>query len=309
MENFASQVKRPVNSRFCNVSSYMTQLLEIRSDDPKLHVVFIPGNPGVIAFYKDFLESLYELFGGTASITAIAHISHTKRDWERRLFSLQEQIDHKVDFIKDELWNSEVPIVLVGHSIGAYMALESLRRTQEKVNYCVALYPFLMVNPESMQQSIVAKISASFILSFLVSYALALLGLLPRWALRLVVLTLIGRAWSNTAIEAACSQLVKYHILRNVLFLTNSEFRKLSETPDWIFMRENRDKITLLFGQDDHWGPLKIFEEISKQVPGISLSIEREGHNHHFSCTEAGSLWVAQHVASLIKGKLPISSQ
>lgn len=44
--------------------------------------------------------------------------------------------------------------------------------------------------------------------------------------------------------------------------------------------------------------------QISKQVPGISLSIEREGHTHSFCCTEAGSEWVAHHVASLIKKKL-----
>ncbi|KAJ8899125.1 hypothetical protein K2173_010571 [Erythroxylum novogranatense] len=305
-----SQVKRPVNSRFCNVSSYTTELLEIRADDPKLHVLLIPGNPGVIAFYKDFLESLYEMLGGIASITAISHISHTKKDWESgKLFSLQEQIDHKVNFIKDQLSNSEVPVVLVGHSIGAYMAIETLRRCQEKVNYCIALYPFLMLNPESLWQSIIEKISASMILSMLISYTVALLGLLPRSVLRQVILTLNTRPLSDTAIEAACSQLVKYHILRNVLFLAMTEFKELSETPDWSFMRENQDKITFLFGHDDHWGPLKMFEEISKRVPGISLSIEREGHTHNFSCTEAGSVWVAQHVASLIRRNLQSSSQ
>lgn len=41
--------------------------------------------------------------------------------------------------------------------------------------------------------------------------------------------------------------------------------------------------------------------QISKEVPGAVLGIEREGHTHAFSCTEAGSLWVAHHVANLIK--------
>lgn len=80
--------------------SYTTEILEIRADDPTLHVVVIPGNPGgfvcfwvfrrvflsvtdsivriviwvvgivgVVLFYKEFLESLYELLGGTASVT------------------------------------------------------------------------------------------------------------------------------------------------------------------------------------------------------------------------------------------------
>uniref|UniRef100_A0A6N2LHB9 Uncharacterized protein n=1 Tax=Salix viminalis TaxID=40686 RepID=A0A6N2LHB9_SALVM len=35
--------------------------------------------------------------------------------------------------------------------------------------------------------------------------------------------------------------------------------------------------------------------QISKLVPDISLSAEREGHAHNFSCSGAGSGWVARH--------------
>ena len=83
--------------------SYTTELLEIHADDPKMHVLFIPGNPGkfgfallclhvhvcfvdlalrtrirvcllivtvgVVAFYKDFVESLYEFLEGHVSVT------------------------------------------------------------------------------------------------------------------------------------------------------------------------------------------------------------------------------------------------
>ncbi|KAK4767172.1 hypothetical protein SAY86_014922 [Trapa natans] len=65
--------------RLCNVSSYTTEVLEILSEDPALHVLFIPGNPGVVTFYKDFVESLYQLLGGTVSITAVGHISHSRK--------------------------------------------------------------------------------------------------------------------------------------------------------------------------------------------------------------------------------------
>jgi hypothetical protein len=91
--------------------------------------------------------------------------------------------------------------------------------------------------------------------------------------------------------------------MRNVLFMAKSEFRELAAEPDWDFMRENQSKLAFLFGIDDHWGPLQLFEEISKQAPHTSLSIEREGHTHGFCCTVAGSAWVAQHVATLIKNR------
>ncbi|XP_016652109.1 PREDICTED: lipid droplet-associated hydrolase isoform X3 [Prunus mume] len=282
------QVKRRATLRLCNVSSYATEILEIRADDPTLHVVVIPGNPGVVLFYKEFLQSLYELLGGTASVTAVGHISQTKKSWEHgRLFSLQEQINHKMDVIKQELQNNEVPILLVGHSIGSYISVEMFKRSPEKVKYCIGLYPFLALNLQSRKQYIIGKIAESRILCVVLSFIVALLGLLPIRLLRLIVTTFLGKFWSATAVDAVCSHLVK-----------------LSETPDWAFMRENQHKIAFLFGSDDHWGPLQMFEEISKQVPDAALSIEREGlTDHGFCCTEAGSLWVAEHVAKLIKNQ------
>ncbi|XP_008243471.2 PREDICTED: lipid droplet-associated hydrolase isoform X2 [Prunus mume] len=299
------QVKRRATLRLCNVSSYATEILEIRADDPTLHVVVIPGNPGVVLFYKEFLQSLYELLGGTASVTAVGHISQTKKSWEHgRLFSLQEQINHKMDVIKQELQNNEVPILLVGHSIGSYISVEMFKRSPEKVKYCIGLYPFLALNLQSRKQYIIGKIAESRILCVVLSFIVALLGLLPIRLLRLIVTTFLGKFWSATAVDAVCSHLVKYHTMRNVLFMAMTEFRKLSETPDWAFMRENQHKIAFLFGSDDHWGPLQMFEEISKQVPDAALSIEREGlTDHGFCCTEAGSLWVAEHVAKLIKNQ------
>ncbi|XP_030927514.1 lipid droplet-associated hydrolase-like [Quercus lobata] len=304
-----SKAKRQADFRLCSVSSHMTELLEIRADDPKMHVLLIPGNPGVVTIYKDFVESLYELLEGDASITAINHLSHTKKDWDHgRLFSLEEQTDHKMDFIKQELENIEVPIILVGHSIGSYISIDMFRRSSEKVIYCIGLYPFLALNLQSTEQSIIGKIAASRVLSVALSLIVASLGFLPRSALRLIVTNSLAKSWSAVAVEATCSHLVQYHTMRNALFMAMTEFRKLTATPDWAFMREKKEKLAFLFGGDDHWGPLQMFEEISKQVPGIALSIER-GHKHAFSCTEAGASCVAKYVASLIKNQLLHSRQ
>ncbi|KAL4605984.1 hypothetical protein ACB092_09G069700 [Castanea dentata] len=337
-----SKAKRQADFRLCNVSSHLTELLEIRADDPKMHVLLIPGNPGVVPFYKDFVESLYEFLEGNASITAISHLSHTKKitftfhplalllvgnasddqyvhfdhfhsficsDWDHgRLFSLEEQTDHKMDFIKQELENIEVPIILVGHSIGSYISIDMFRRYSEKVIYCIGLYPFLALNLQSTEQSIIGKIAASRVVSVALSLMVASLGFLPRSALRLIVTNSLAKSWSAVAVEATCSHLVQYHTMRNVLFMAMTEFRKLTATPDWAFMREKKEKLAFLFGGDDHWGPLQMFEEISKQVPGIALSIER-GHKHAFSCTEAGASCVAKYVASLIKNQLLHSRQ
>jgi hypothetical protein len=46
---------------------------------------------------------------------------------------------------------------------------------------------------------------------------------------------------------------------------------KLAAEPDWDFMRENQSKLAFLFGIDDHWGPLQLFEEVT-WFPFFSLN-------------------------------------
>ncbi|TKY61939.1 Lipid droplet-associated hydrolase [Spatholobus suberectus] len=308
--NLHAKPRKPANFRLCHVSSYTSEILEIRADAPTLHVLFVPGNPGVILFYKDFVEFLYELLEGTVSVTAIGHVSHSRKNLEHgRMFSLQEQIDHKIDFIREELQNIEIPILLIGHSIGSYISIEMFKKSPEKVKYCIGLYPFFTLNPHSTTQLVIGKIAKSQVLAAALSYLIASLGLLPVQALRFIVRKSLGKSWSANAVEAACSHLSQYHTMRNVLYMAMTEFRKLSEAPDWTFMRERKAQLAFLFGVDDHWGPLHLLEEISKQVPGIAIFIERENHTHGFCCTEAGSLWVAQYVANLIKNQTACTNQ
>ncbi|RYR03972.1 hypothetical protein Ahy_B06g083466 [Arachis hypogaea] len=84
---------KSANFRLCNVSGYKSEILEIHAVAPIMHVLLLPGNP------------------------AIGHISHTR----------------KVDFIREELQKNEIPIVLVGHSIGSYIAIEIFKRFPGKV--------------------------------------------------------------------------------------------------------------------------------------------------------------------------------
>uniref|UniRef100_A0A0E0N7V0 AB hydrolase-1 domain-containing protein n=1 Tax=Oryza rufipogon TaxID=4529 RepID=A0A0E0N7V0_ORYRU len=271
---------------------FATDFLEIRAKEPSVHVLVIPGNPGIVAFYKDFVEELYENLGGQASIT------------ERgRLFSLHEQIDHKVDFIEQEFQHSEQSLVLVGHSIGAYICLEIFKRLQKKVKLCVGLYPFLTLNKKSMKQSAIGYIARSSLLSKGVSSFVSFIGSLQASVTRGIVRRLLGPSWSVTAVEATCGHLLWYHTMRNVLFMAMTEFTKLSEEPDWNFISAKQDQIAFLFDVDDHWGPLAHLEEISKRAPGVALSVETEGHTHGYCCTEAGSFWAADYVANLIKTK------
>ncbi|CAL9118016.1 unnamed protein product [Musa textilis] len=298
--------RKQATVRMCTVSGFPTELLEMHSEESSLHVLLIPGNPGIVLYYKDFVEAIYQLLEGQASVTVIGHICHAAKDWEHgRMFSLEEQINHKVDFIEQEYQNSEHPLILVvGHSIGSYICLEIFKRLQQQVTYVIGLYPFLSLNKSSLKQSMIGLISRSSILSTTISYFVSFLGSLPTRVQVAMVRKCLGQSWSPTAVDATCSHLLQYHTMRNMLFMAMTEFEKLSEEPDWMFVKKKHNQISLLFGIDDHWGPLSLFEEVSRMVPGLALSIEREGHMHAFCCTEAGSLWTGRHVATLIKNQI-----
>lgn len=191
--------------RLHNVYGHMTEILELHAEKPSLQVLFIPGNPGIVAFYKDYVETVYELLERKASVTAIGHIAHTLEDLENgRLFSLQEQISHKIEYIKEEVLPLHIPILL-------------------------------------------------------------------------------------------------YSMVRNFTFMGMTEFKKLQENLDWAFIKDHENQMAFIFGVDDHWGPLSLFEEVSKNAPGVNLTIEKEGHTHAFCCTKTGSAWVANHTVDVIK--------
>ncbi|KAE8800611.1 lipid droplet-associated hydrolase [Hordeum vulgare] len=191
----------------------------------------------------------------------------------------------------------------VGHSIGGYIGMEICKRFQKKVISFVGLYPFLTLNKNAMKQSAIGYVARSSLLSKGVSLFASFIGSLQASVTRSIVKRFLGSSWSATAIDAGCSHLLQYHTMRNVLFMAKTEFLKLHEEPDWNFIRAKQDQIAFLFGVDDHWGPLTHLEEISRHAPGVALSIEKEGHTHGYCCREAGSFWVADYVANLIKNR------
>ncbi|XP_078433880.1 alpha/beta-Hydrolases superfamily protein isoform X1 [Wolffia australiana] len=302
-EQVAEPLRKFASSRICKVSGFSTELVEFHSEEPVLHILFIPGNPGIVSFYKKFIEAMYENFEGRASITGIGHVSHTKKTCvTRRTFSLQDQINHKVDFIKQELQDTKIPVIMVGHSIGSYICLEILKISPlQGVKLTVALYPFLTRNKGSFKQDFIGFISRSSILSAAVSTLSYSLGLLPTRVKSFLVRRSLGPSWTSSAVDIIATNLLEYQTMRSILFMTLTEFEELAEDPDWSFIRSKQGEIAILFGDDDHWGPLTLLEEISKQAPDVHLAVEKEGHTHAFCCTDAGSVWVADHVASLIK--------
>eukprot|EP00850_Spirogloea_muscicola_P022184 SM000281S10752 [mRNA] locus=s281:105094:106716:- [translate_table: standard] len=356
------------------VGGHCTELLEVAPEAPApLHVVVLPGNPGICPLYADFVADLAQRLGGAAAVTALGHVGHTEADWEGgRLFSLADQLAHKVrlhaqpatgvsddssaqrwlvisadacpratapqagglgphsraaSFIRDLVRKQQsVSVVLVGHSIGAYMCLELLREFPEHVKAVVGLYPFIALNQTSRQQAMLNRLAHSRFARGLLATLAGALGQLP-WGLPLTFMqVLYGRTWGSRSVSIGSQHILKFHVMGNFSYMGMTEFDTLQRKPDWSFLRHYGARIAFLFGVDDHWGPLNLCrerrpprqgaesngervrvgrggEQLEEAAPEVETVVERKGHLHAFCCTREGSQWVAREAARLLQGR------
>ena len=128
-----------------------SQSVYIPCDSPRspgYHVLFITGNPGCIGYYHTFLSLLADKLSGNAVNVygqSLANFVEEpgSRSKQVKTLGLQEQIDHVEELLINYVENlplsmktdraAEQPkVILVGHSVGAYIGLELLRRRRER---------------------------------------------------------------------------------------------------------------------------------------------------------------------------------
>ncbi|XP_063080004.1 lipid droplet-associated hydrolase [Engraulis encrasicolus] len=126
---------------------------DLRRTSAKLLFLVIPGNPGVVGFYKTFMQTLYQSFGRRYPVWAVSHAGHCNPPdamdmvedsyvtESRGVFGLQGQIDHKLSFLQQHV-PRDTRLVLIGHSIGCYIILDMMRKDPGlKVLKSVLLFP------------------------------------------------------------------------------------------------------------------------------------------------------------------------
>ncbi|CCD23616.1 bifunctional triacylglycerol lipase/ester hydrolase NDAI_0B05830 [Naumovozyma dairenensis CBS 421] len=121
-------------------SKYPTSIIHIEAEklienDPSLNPLFIwiPGNPGILQYYQQFLCSLHKKHPHW-EILAIPHAGMDTslpvyRHPNDRIYHLNEQIEHKIEVITTFLTKANSsdgimkkrPLVIMGHSVGTYM--------------------------------------------------------------------------------------------------------------------------------------------------------------------------------------------
>ena len=112
-------------------------------------IFFMPGNPGVVSYYEPFLSRLHSLLVASNSDNARYHIcAHSYRGFELSPyaeppdcpFGLEQQIKYQEKLLlhhvkEHKATTGKIPkVILMGHSVGAYVLLELIRGHVEAVS-------------------------------------------------------------------------------------------------------------------------------------------------------------------------------
>lgn len=223
-----------------------------------------------------------------------------------RTWLLDQQVAHCTRYLLAALPPGGAPVLLVGHSIGAHIALQALTSNPEAVRGVVGLYPFLTLNAQSRTQALLAVLVRLRPLVWLVAQVAAFVAALPT-AWRLSLLRRPLRALLGLSDEAAqvTADWLRADSVRNTCHLGASEFQALTPPPDWASFRAFGNRMRLYYGpEDDIWAPEPHAAEAARQ----GLSVVRDPTVGHMFCvTRRGCEHVAAATAAILRPMLAVA--
>ncbi|KAL4426837.1 hypothetical protein ABPG77_006623 [Micractinium sp. CCAP 211/92] len=118
-----------------DVAGQPTEVLELpaASEKPDVHLLVVPGNPGAAPYYEPFMLALHRQLGGRAAVSCPSNLGMDCQGLtpRGRVYSLEEQVAHKQALLRERLSGpGRPPVVMLGHSIGAYMCIHALHRLE-----------------------------------------------------------------------------------------------------------------------------------------------------------------------------------
>ena len=225
-------------------------------------------------------------------------------------FTLDEQKEHVREYIARRLAESRdgEKCVVVGHSIGAHIALHARRELgREKVHGVIGLMPFLHVNTRSALQK-----SLNFVTRLsLVTHALGkLLDGLRAFAPTARVFLLrnaVTKSMDTTAAEITSAWL-RWQSLINMVFMGRTEFDALTvpvtECP-LVADAALPSDFAAVYARDDHWAPLHQRDALASidvdvtTIDGVDVDVKHDFVVNDASSRVVASSWCAPIVARL----------
>ncbi|KAI9929888.1 hypothetical protein ASPWEDRAFT_99651 [Aspergillus wentii DTO 134E9] len=308
-------------------------------------IYFISGNPGLISYYHPFLSFLSSKLSSWAEKQPKSQQDTTFQIYGRNLggfdigpegenaekdapyYGLEEQICivqerleelvHSKDRVGANLPGGAVPkVILIGHSVGTYIAMEIMRRHRERrssgfdIVGGVLLFPTVVDIAKSPSGQKLTKL-LSFIpkLALVVGILVRILTMfLPDFILRACI-NLVMSSPPKDAVDSTLAFIKSKRGVRQALHMARDEMTTISAdkwTDDiWGIStsKEPPAKLFFYFGRNDHWVEEKTRDEIievrGKVKGGPTMFVCDDGLPHAF-CLKHSEV-MATKVADMIK--------
>ncbi|NRA44561.1 MAG: hypothetical protein HRU09_06350 [Oligoflexales bacterium] len=265
-----------------------TQVLSLlpRASKVQKLLVFIPGNPGIIHFYKPFLYDLLGLLNGDVGVLGISQAGHCGGKTLGNA-GLEAQVDHKVQFFdllaKHPLIfglhpESVKEMIIMSHSLGSYLGLKSLARFPNlPITRFIGLFPTIQHLRHGIPLAI--RLSARPVLR---QGLASLVHVMPKQAREAILTWYCGQ--SEEAKYLLGEGVHQYRLVNNVLALAWDEIKDIRQIDDECHQTLNihSEKISFVFGHKDPYVPLRFYQQMQEAYPDIDFELAPEEVPHDF---------------------------
>lgn len=241
------------------------------NDESSPLFIWIPGNPGLLEYYQEFLAKVHDK-NPTWEILGISHAgtviesSQLKKFRKNPLpiYDLKQQTQHKIDIINKINNDPNRELVIMGHSVGAYIAQHVVSSPDlvGRVSKLGLITPTIRDIHKSSHGLIFTRVfnyisNVNEYLSFISSNIFN--KLIPAYWTKLLISFAMGCSFDEYHIILGTFLLLtQQETLRQVLGLAAHEMLEIRD--DWAFQeklltkcKDNGTKLWLLFSDNDHW--------------------------------------------------------
>jgi len=311
--------------------NYTTHLHSSEDARKRVLIFFIPGNPGLVEYYRHFLEIIRKRLNDRVSHTGTQYfisggslagfdVNAGSRKTPATSQSLPLSLDDEVEDVYARLKTTvarlraendiqgDLPVVVVGHSIGAYMVLETVARwkklakqgpTNMEISAGLCLFPTifeLFLSPTGRQVGVRTARHVMFMLCTNLDGASQPLTKIPAFAL---VVHTIAKVLFYFAPLAFITSLVRLatgmpHAGADV----TAQFLQ-SKHGVWQALHMAKDELSQLTHDkwsDDFWGTSSTISVAVEKSADDSASTTSAPHSHTQLCFYWGSddHWIAR---------------
>ncbi|KAI8816676.1 uncharacterized protein EV422DRAFT_571435 [Fimicolochytrium jonesii] len=250
-------------------------------------VLMIPGNPGLVEYYEEFLRRLHQALKGEMTFLGASHLGHSAAVRTiGKLYSVKEQVEHKLQLL-DEVerrYGRDTKVVLIGHSFGAWVNIEILKaRPDANVVKVFELFPAIMKIRASPQ----GRIFSLFDWPLIRTVPALLVGSIRFVAqpfpklLNSLVSTFSRNHKTPREVSTTVERFLHYSTVSNAMHLASDEMRTIDEL-DVETIQKHAEKFVMYYGAGDHWVPQSQYEEMKNKFPNVTVHLCEDNIPHSF---------------------------